>query len=195
MLVVEDDGDAREALKELLEHAGYGVLGAPNGAVALSLLRAASEGETPACDIVVLDLMMPIMNGWDFRSKQRADPGLAQIPVLLMSAGGHLGVVSGSGLDRIGRYELIELLGVGGMAEAYQARSTGPSGFQRTVVIKRIHPDYSDDPDFVSMFVAEARILGLLHHAVHIGQEAVPRRLPVFGAFQDDLLKPAGQAR
>ena len=70
------------------------MLGAPNGAVALSLLRAASEGETPACDIVVLDLMMPIMNGWDFRSKQRADPGLAQIPVLLMSAGGHLGVVS-----------------------------------------------------------------------------------------------------
>jgi serine/threonine-protein kinase len=51
------------------------------------------------------------------------------------------------------------------MAEAYKARTTGPSGFERTVVIKRIHPDYSDDPEFVSMFVAEARILGLLHHA------------------------------
>jgi eukaryotic-like serine/threonine-protein kinase len=65
----------------------------------------------------------------------------------------------------VGRYQLIELLGVGGMAEVYKARSRGPSGFERTVVIKRIHPDYGNDPDFVAMFVAEARILGLVHHA------------------------------
>ncbi len=69
------------------------------------------------------------------------------------------------GVEWIGRYELVELLGVGGMAEVFKARTTGPSGFERTVVIKRIHPAYCDDPEFVGMFVAEARILGLLHHA------------------------------
>ena len=69
------------------------------------------------------------------------------------------------GVDWIGRYELVELLGVGGMAEVFKARTTGPSGFERTVVIKRILPDYCHDPEFVGMFVAEARILGLLHHA------------------------------
>jgi serine/threonine-protein kinase len=68
-------------------------------------------------------------------------------------------------VERIGRYALVEQLGVGGMAEVFKARTTGPSGFERTVVIKRIHPDFCDDPEFVSMFVAEARILGLLHHA------------------------------
>jgi CheY-like chemotaxis protein len=94
LLVVEDDGDTREALEELLQNAGYDVLTAPNGVVALSLLRGARErGETP-CSAVILDLMMPVMNGWDFRARQRADPALASIPVLLMSAGGHLAAVS-----------------------------------------------------------------------------------------------------
>jgi CheY-like chemotaxis protein len=94
VLLVEDDDDTREALGEVLENAGYGVLVASNGAVALRLLRAEPEGDRSRCDVVVLDLMMPVMNGWDFRAKQRADPGLAQIPVLLMSAGGHLSIVS-----------------------------------------------------------------------------------------------------
>jgi eukaryotic-like serine/threonine-protein kinase len=71
----------------------------------------------------------------------------------------------GPDLGRIGRYELIQLLGVGGMAEVFKARATGPSGFERTVVVKRIHPAYSHDPEFVAMFVAEAKLLGLLHHA------------------------------
>jgi serine/threonine-protein kinase len=66
--------------------------------------------------------------------------------------------------ERLGRYELVELLGVGGMAEIFKARCTGPGGFQRTVVVKRILPANTADPAFVRMFVAEAKILGMLHH-------------------------------
>jgi serine/threonine-protein kinase len=66
---------------------------------------------------------------------------------------------------RLGRYELLAPLGAGGMAEVYRARTQGPGGFERQVVIKRILPDQSNDPEFVSMFTSEARILGMLHHA------------------------------
>lgn len=66
--------------------------------------------------------------------------------------------------ERIGRYELIEQLGAGGMAEIFKARATGPGGFQRTVVVKRILPANCSDPSFVRMFVDEAKILGMLHH-------------------------------
>src|SRR5437667_9562101 len=65
---------------------------------------------------------------------------------------------------RVGRYEIVELLGVGGMAEVFKATSSGPGGFERTVVIKRIHPISNEDPHFVQMFIAEAKILGMLHH-------------------------------
>jgi CheY-like chemotaxis protein len=95
VLVVEDDDDTRDSLEELLGHEGYGVLAAANGAAALTLLRATPRARKPPCDLVILDLMMPVMNGWDFRARQRADPALAGIPVLLMSAGGHLASVSG----------------------------------------------------------------------------------------------------
>jgi CheY-like chemotaxis protein len=94
ILVVDDDDDTRDTLEELLGHAGYSVLAAANGAAALRLLRAAPQVRDPPCDLVILDLMMPVMNGWDFRAKQRADPNLARIPILLMSAGGHIATVS-----------------------------------------------------------------------------------------------------
>jgi serine/threonine protein kinase len=66
--------------------------------------------------------------------------------------------------ERIGRYELLDLLGIGGMAEVFRARCSGPGGFERTVVVKRILPANGRDPAFVRMFVAEAKILGMLHH-------------------------------
>ncbi len=50
------------------------------------------------------------------------------------------------------------------MAEAFKATCSGPGGFERTVVIKRILPGNCDDPEFLRMFVAEAKILGMLHH-------------------------------
>jgi eukaryotic-like serine/threonine-protein kinase len=65
---------------------------------------------------------------------------------------------------RFGRYQLNESLGVGGMAELFKATCSGPGGFERTVVIKRILPASSADPQFVRMFIAEAKILGMLNH-------------------------------
>jgi serine/threonine-protein kinase len=69
-----------------------------------------------------------------------------------------------SGLGKVGPYDLLELLGVGGMAEVFKAQASGLTGPGRVVVIKRIQPAYGEDAEFVAMFVAEARILGLLHH-------------------------------
>jgi CheY-like chemotaxis protein len=90
VLLVDDDEGARESLTELLEETGYSVLQADNGSTALRLL----EEVKGRCDIIVLDLMMPTMNGWDFRRKQRGDPRFAGIPVLLMSSGAHIASVS-----------------------------------------------------------------------------------------------------
>jgi CheY-like chemotaxis protein len=85
ILLVEDDEGNREALRELLEGEGYKVATAADGAAALMWLRA---GARP--DLILLDLMMPVMNGTEFRAHQRRDPQLADIPVVLMSAGAHL---------------------------------------------------------------------------------------------------------
>lgn len=62
------------------------------------------------------------------------------------------------------RYQLLELLGVGGMAEVYRARMAGPEGFAKTVVIKRLLPQFARDPEIVAQFVGEARLAALLHH-------------------------------
>ncbi len=67
--------------------------------------------------------------------------------------------------QRFGKYVLLRKLAVGGMAEVFLAKAVGAKGFQRTVVIKRILPSYSEDEAFVSMFIDEARIAAALHHA------------------------------
>jgi CheY-like chemotaxis protein len=81
LMIVEDDPDLRETVCAALEDEGMKCVGARNGADALSRLRA---GFTP--DLIMLDLMMPIMNGWAFREEQKKDPRLAGIPVLVLSA-------------------------------------------------------------------------------------------------------------
>src|SRR5579859_5578064 len=65
---------------------------------------------------------------------------------------------------RIGRYDVVGLLAIGGMAEVFLGRIQGPNGFQRPVVIKRILPHLSRQKPFVDMFVDEARIVARLHH-------------------------------
>jgi CheY-like chemotaxis protein len=80
VLIVEDDTDVREMMDLLLTSIGYRTVTAANGAVALERLR-----EDRPC-MVLLDLMMPVMTGWEFRERQLADPKLASIPVLCMSA-------------------------------------------------------------------------------------------------------------
>jgi two-component system chemotaxis response regulator CheY len=97
VLVVEDDFDVLLAIGTILEEAGYEVLRAANGVEALGQLG----DRKGRCDLILLDLMMPVMNGWDFRRKQKDTPAFAGIPVLLMSAGAHMATVSGD-LDAVG---------------------------------------------------------------------------------------------
>ncbi|GAC1352566.1 MAG: response regulator [Polyangiales bacterium] len=83
VLIVEDDQEIRDTLCEILSEEGYGVAGVENGMVALDWLR-----HQPNPGVILLDLMMPIMNGWQFRAEQMRDPALAKIPVVIISATG-----------------------------------------------------------------------------------------------------------
>lgn len=86
VLIVEDEEATREMLAMLLESEGYAVAAAANGEEALSSLR---QRERP--DVILLDLMMPVMDGWQFRRIQRRDPALGDIPVIIVSAAGDIG--------------------------------------------------------------------------------------------------------
>ena len=81
ILVVEDDEDAREAMVALLQMKGYRAVPAGNGQEALDYLHKA-----PIPDLIILDLWMPVMDGWQFRSEQVRDPRLANIPVIVVTA-------------------------------------------------------------------------------------------------------------
>lgn len=83
IFVVEDDFYIRSDLTELLELDGYRVISFPNGREALTALVA--HAELP--NIIILDLMMPVMNGYEFLSEISKDVRLQQIPVLVVSAG------------------------------------------------------------------------------------------------------------
>ena len=74
-------------------------------------------------------------------------------------------VISGPSLQRIGRYLLLERLGVGGMAEVYLAQQAGAAGFQKLVVLKRILPHLAADRQFVDMFAREAKVAARVSHA------------------------------
>jgi serine/threonine protein kinase len=65
---------------------------------------------------------------------------------------------------QVGRYQLIRKIAQGGMAELFLARAEGPSGFAKTLVLKRILPRLAKDPAFVAMFLSEARLASRLHH-------------------------------
>jgi two-component system, chemotaxis family, chemotaxis protein CheY len=81
VLVVEDDPELLLSLSEVIESEGYSVACARHGLEALGRLRG---GVRPS--VILLDLMMPIMNGWQFRYEQRQDSDLAKIPVVVVSA-------------------------------------------------------------------------------------------------------------
>ncbi|WP_437289356.1 response regulator [Sorangium sp. So ce406] len=81
ILVVEDDLDIRSILSQLLVFEGYDVEEAADGAEALALLR---RDQPPA--LILLDLMMPVMDGWQLRAELQRDPALASIPVVIVSA-------------------------------------------------------------------------------------------------------------
>jgi len=82
ILVVDDDEDFREALFEVLSEAGYPVQQAENGEVALARMEEESPG------VVLLDLKMPVLDGWGVVERMRKDPKSSHIPILILSAYG-----------------------------------------------------------------------------------------------------------
>jgi len=83
ILIVDDDLDIREVLAETLEEQGFHVVTAPNGLDAIRLIR----NMTTPPSIILLDLMMPIMDGYGFLEERQKDPLLSSIPVAIITAG------------------------------------------------------------------------------------------------------------
>jgi CheY-like chemotaxis protein len=81
ILVIDDNDDLRETVQMLLESSGYSVATAANGRAALAHLQG---GSRPS--LILLDLMMPDMNGWQFLDHARGDQSLSSIPILIMTA-------------------------------------------------------------------------------------------------------------
>lgn len=86
ILVIEDDRDIRRNMGLLLETEGYSVDLAENGQVALQFLN--SVGDLP--ELIILDLMMPVMDGFQFREEQEKSARISNIPVIIMTADGHV---------------------------------------------------------------------------------------------------------
>jgi len=82
ILILEDAPDICSTMKELLEMEGIEVICASNGLEAIQYL----ESTSPRPDLILLDLMMPVMDGYAFRAEQRKRPELASIPVVVMTA-------------------------------------------------------------------------------------------------------------
>ena len=83
VLIVEDDPDTREMLTSFLQLEGFQTESASNGREALDRLAGGIEAQ-----VIVLDLMMPVMDGWQFRRRQIEDARLAKIPTIVVSAAG-----------------------------------------------------------------------------------------------------------
>ena len=81
VLIVEDDEDLRDMMAQMLTLEGFQATTAANGREALDYLHTSSKPH-----VILLDLMMPVMDGWEFRRLQQADPELAPVPVIVLSA-------------------------------------------------------------------------------------------------------------
>jgi CheY-like chemotaxis protein len=86
VLVVDDDPDILEALSEILEAEGFEIRRARNGKEALERL----EPDPP--QLILLDLMMPVMDGWEFAQRMRQRPSVAHIPIIVLSADRNVGL-------------------------------------------------------------------------------------------------------
>jgi CheY-like chemotaxis protein len=84
VLVIDDDNGIRDYVMQVLQDEGYRVAGAANGVEALDYLK----GQSHSPCVILLDLTMPLMNGWDFRAAQRKEPDLDAVPVVVLTADG-----------------------------------------------------------------------------------------------------------
>lgn len=89
VLIVEDDADTRDAMASLLRMEGYSVEGAEDGEAALEKIHG---GVTPC--LILLDLMMPEVDGHEFRRRQLAEPEIANVPVIVYSALRDVGILA-----------------------------------------------------------------------------------------------------
>jgi CheY-like chemotaxis protein len=89
VLIVDDDEGARERLADTLRERGYSIATAANGLEALHYLRGGA-----AVSVVLLDLVMPVMTGWEFHAEVSRDPTLAGLPVLLVTADANIDGIS-----------------------------------------------------------------------------------------------------
>jgi CheY-like chemotaxis protein len=80
ILVVDDDPNLQRVMSKFLEFEGFAPVRAANGQEALDYLRGGGNAS-----VILLDLRMPVMDGWAFRKAQRAEPGLAEIPIVVIS--------------------------------------------------------------------------------------------------------------
>jgi CheY-like chemotaxis protein len=106
ILIVDDDSDTREGLSLAMEAAGYSVRTARDGVEALKVLRQCRP------DLILLDLVMPTMDGWTFRMQQLRDPALADIPVVVLAG---CNVATGRASSRLGStpaaHDVLDLVG------------------------------------------------------------------------------------
>jgi two-component system response regulator VicR len=104
VLVLDDDWDVCDAIESTLDDAGFATVCLPNGADGLEHLE-----RQPAPAAIILDLMMPVMDGWTFVNRLRAIPRLKDIPILVITASGpHWGYPVSHALHKpVGRNELI----------------------------------------------------------------------------------------
>lgn len=90
ILVVDDDEDIRDSLRQVLEFEGYEVAVAADGLNALEILSKAK----PVPGLILLDLMMPQMNAWEFNEERKLEPKFASIPVVVITASSHAEVAA-----------------------------------------------------------------------------------------------------
>jgi eukaryotic-like serine/threonine-protein kinase len=106
----------------------------------------------------------PLQYALSVSRSENNDDGMATAPVSARSDSRHAHLPLYDLPARLGRYMLLERIGVGGMAEVFVAQQDGPAGFQKRVVVKRILPHLAEDPHFVQMFQREARLAASLSH-------------------------------
>jgi two-component system chemotaxis response regulator CheY len=118
VLLVDDDRDIREAMAELLQAEGYECILARHGAEALELMTQ----QTPS--LLIIDLLMPVMNGVELIARLREDPRWRDLPVIVTTAAGDR--IIGVDLETLGVPVLRKPLDVGSLAQALALR-TGPT--------------------------------------------------------------------
>ncbi|MEO6436094.1 MAG: response regulator [Tepidisphaeraceae bacterium] len=133
MLVVEDNDDVRDMMTVTLELEGHKVITTSNGREALEVLR---HGITPC--VVLLDLMMPVMNGWEFTAALRADPKFKDLPVVVISAAGvEIPAATGAAAYLTKPIDIDKLLNVVGFLCLKHGAQADPSAINVTAAWRR----------------------------------------------------------